>query len=210
MDVVNKLFHWFGRHHTSATKKKMSEWQIGKVLSEATKKKISESHKGKQISEETRRKMADSCRKRHQKYPHPLLGKHPSETTRRKISLRGKGRVVTEETRLKISAGHKRANRVGSKSHCWRGGLSRMPYPFEWSPELKEKILRRDDHQCQSTFCSGNFKRLNIHHIDYDKNNLSYTNLITLCGKCHAKTNHNRNHYTAFFKDLMERRSWKN
>ena len=42
-----------------------------------------------------------------------------------------------------------------------------------------------------------------IHHIDYDKKNCNENNLITLCLRCHRKTNANRRfwqYYFNFFK----------
>jgi hypothetical protein len=44
---------------------------------------------------------------------------------------------------------------------------------------------------------------LDIHHIDYDKNNLQENNLISLCQKCHGKTNFNREYWFKILKDKV-------
>ena len=41
---------------------------------------------------------------------------------------------------------------------------------------------------------------INVHHIDYDKNNSNPNNLIVLCKGCHAKTNFNREYWGSYFK----------
>ena len=45
---------------------------------------------------------------------------------------------------------------------------------------------------------------LDVHHIDYDKNNLSEDNLITLCEKCHGKTKAlKREYWKKYYEDMM-------
>ncbi len=47
-------------------------------------------------------------------------------------------------------------------------------------------------------------KKLDVHHIDYDKTNNNIENLIILCGSCHTKTNgkNNREYWTNYYKKL--------
>ena len=59
--------HFYGKHHTEETKKKMSEAKsgtnhhmYGKHLSEKTKKKLSEAKSGKVHTEETKKKMSEA------------------------------------------------------------------------------------------------------------------------------------------------------
>lgn len=63
--------HFFGKHHTEESKKKMSKAKKGKHLSEEHKKKLSENMKGeknhnygKQLSEETKKKMSEAHKRR--------------------------------------------------------------------------------------------------------------------------------------------------
>lgn len=80
-------------------RKKISESQKGKTLSDETKRKLSEAHKGKTCSDETRRKIA-AARK----------GKTMSAEHRKKIAdaLKGKPRgPMRDETKRKIAAAKK-------------------------------------------------------------------------------------------------------
>lgn len=79
-------------------------------------------------------------------------------------------------------------------------------YGPEWTEELREKIRKRDKYQCQNPYAEGHNKVLNVHHIDYDKRNCKKRNLITLCQKCHNKTNHNRFLWMKVYQDLMRER----
>ena len=58
---------------------------------------------------------------------------------------------------------------------------------------LKESIRQRDNYKCQ--MCGvpqcETMRKLPIHHIDEDKNNLNPKNLITLCNSCHNKVRFN-------------------
>lgn len=73
----------------------------------------------------------------------------------------------------------------------WLGGVSFAPYPLGWTKTFKEQIRFRDGYKCQLCGCSEleNGRRLDVHHIDYDKDNLAPDNLTSLCKSCHMKTN---------------------
>lgn len=105
-------------------------------------------------------------------------------------------------TGVKLSAEHSASigkSHKGEKSHFWEGGISYLPYSFEWTKELKEFIRERDNHQCQAPGCGKtqeeNGRKLDVHHIDYDKENCDTSNLISLCISCHMKTNYNRKYW---------------
>ena len=42
-----------------------------------------------------------------------------------------------------------------------------------------------------------------VHHINYDKMNNAFFNLVLLCAKCHANTNSNRVYWTNYFYKLL-------
>ena len=84
---------------------------------------------------------------------------------------------------------------VGEKHYNWKGGVSREPYSVDWTNTLKRSIRERDCYTCQICSQYG----IDVHHIDYDKKNCNPDNLVTLCRKCHTKTNHNREDWTKFF-----------
>lgn len=116
-----------------------------------------------------------------------------------------KGKKGLQTSWLKGTKGLRSANKgsfrkgqySGSKHPMWKGGISSEPYPFNFNKELKELIRKRDNYQCQ--LCGmpecENIKKLDIHHIDYDKKNLNPKNLISLCRNCHMKTNYNREYW---------------
>lgn len=98
-----------------------------------------------------------------------------------------------------------REKRSGENNPRWRGGISRLPYPFEFNENLKERIRERDNHQCQ--LCgipqAECIMALDVHHIDYDKENLADENLISLCKPCNARVNGNRDYWTKYFQGKM-------
>lgn len=71
---------------TEETRKKMSEWQIGKVFSDETKQRISMARFGQKDSDETRKKKSDSHK-----------GKRLSDETKIKLSVAGTKRVTNEQ-----------------------------------------------------------------------------------------------------------------
>ncbi|MHA1787860.1 MAG: HNH endonuclease [Candidatus Helarchaeota archaeon] len=81
-------------------------------------------------------------------------------------------------------------SRPGKLNPNWKGGISFEPYPLGWNKTFKEQIRYRDGYRCQNCGipeieCD---RKLHVHHIDYNKNNLNLDNLISLCHNCHAKT----------------------
>jgi len=83
---------------------------------------------------------------------------------------------------------------VSGKDHPnWRGGISKEPYGNDWTNDLRSKVRKRDNYECQ--FCgmtqsahkSIYNEKLHVHHIDKNKKNISLNNLITLCHTCHIR-----------------------
>lgn len=86
---------------------------------------------------------------------------------------------------------------TGKNAHAYINGASFDPYPPEFSPNLRRAIRRRDKFTCQICFNAKRNKRLDVHHIDFDKQNNSKINLVTLCISCHSKiTYKNRFNYS--------------
>lgn len=159
----------------------------------------------KKQSPETIQKRINTRRKLGYKPP-SHKGKKRTAETKRKISKalkgnkNGLGKECSLEKRKKISDAQK-----GDKSPHWKGGISYQPYPEEWNETLKNSIRQRDGYACQECGIhqdelDGRFKKLDVHHIDYNKDNLDPKNLITLCKSCHSKTNINRDYWLNYFK----------
>ena len=88
----------------------------------------------------------------------------------------------------------------------WQGGKSYEIYPLGWNRTYKEQIRRRDNYICQicnipEIECT---RKLHVHHIDYNKQNINDKNLISLCNSCHMKTNYKRNYWEEYFSKLFK------
>ena len=96
-------------------------------------------------------------------------------------------KLHTEETKRKISILQGGTGIRGENSE----------YGKEFTNQLKEQVRFRDKYKCKLCGCSQleNGKKLDVHHIDYDKKNNNPINLISLCVKCHRKTNWNREYW---------------
>lgn len=169
---------FLGKHCSKEHKRKISESETGKIVSEETKKKQSEAKKGIKFSKGHKRKISES----HKGKPSNRLGKHCSEEHKQKL----------------------REANSGDKGSNWQGGISYQPYLVDWTDDLREAIRKRDNYICQlcgihQNELEGWNKKLDVHHIDYNKDNLNPTNLITLCRNCHIKTNYNREYWEDYF-----------
>lgn len=95
----------------------------------------------------------------------------------------------------------------GESSPHWKGGISSLPYCDSWADkEYKNDIKIRDGNRCLNPYCEGKSNRLSIHHIDYDKQNCTPTNLITLCPSCNTKANIDRNWHKHWYRAIMYQR----
>ena len=151
-----------------------------KTLSAEHRANIGKANCGRKHTPETKKKMSDLAKARS-----PEFYKRTSESLT--------GRIFTEEHKQKLSEA-KSGMYLRSENPNWRGGVSFIPYPLGWSKTFKEQIRYRDGYTCQ--ICGmpevENGKKLDVHHIDYDKANIEESNLVSLCVRCHRKTNHNR------------------
>jgi len=159
-----------------------------------------------------------------------MLGKVHSEETKLKISNKLKNRVLSEEHKIKIGLANK--NKIHSeewnknyslankgkiawnkgksflsmeKNPNWKGGISFEKYTISWTNTLKRSIRERDNYTCRLCGLSQCEKSFSVHHIDYNKDNCNPNNLITLCNKCHSKTNFNREYWMQFFNNLQNK-----
>ena len=136
-----------------------------------------------------------------------------TEETKARMSKASKGRIVSIETRVKlrkVNLGKKHSEetklkmselRIGDKSFNWRGGISKLPYSYEFTEQLKTQIRERDNYLCQVCSRESIITKLPIHHIDYDKLNSDPSNLVSTCNSCHSKTNYDREYWIQYFRN---------
>lgn len=188
--------------YSKETLEKMRLAKLGRKLSQEQREKMGLAHKGHITSEETKLKIASALRgkKRSAEVIEKLriAGSNKSPEVRQKLRMAQLGKKLSLETRIKIGKSNLR-----ERHWNWQGGISNDPYPLGWTKTFKEQIRKRDDYKCQiccvpETEC---LQTLAVHHIDYDKKNLSIDNLVSLCFRCHSETNHNREYWKEYFKE---------
>lgn len=175
----------YGKHHTDEAKGKIGRAHLGErnpAKKQKVREKIRQTLLNHPVSVETRRKLKEFHR-----------GKHYSPRTEFK-----KGYRMLESVKRKISKSSQ-----GSKHWNWQEGKSFEPYGLEFNEDLKEVIRNRDRRKC---FICGkieleNKEKLIVHHIDYCKQNNDPKNLISLCRKCHTKTNFNKKSWIKYFNN---------
>ena len=102
---------------------------------------------------------------------------------------------------------HKRRSAItkAERNPSWAGGLSRLPYPWNFR-EISRSIIERDGWVCQSPYCARKDLRLTTHHINYDKADCRPQNLICLCSACNSRANFRRNDWMHLYQGIMRLR----
>lgn len=114
-------------------------------------------------------------------------GKKHTEESKQKMRLAKIGKKISEETKVKIGVAN-----TGSKSHLWKGGITKINQKIRTSKEYKlwrKSILERDKYQC--IWC-GSTENLEVDHIKpfslYPELRFAIDNGRTLCHECHKTT----------------------
>ena len=96
----------------------------------------------------------------------------------------------------------------GEENGNWHGGISFEPYGLDFNREFKERVRDRDNHHCLG--CNKREEELNrkldVHHVDYNKRNNSIENAISLCKICHSGANSNRTFWKIVLQALLKGR----
>lgn len=179
----------FGYINAPETRKKISEALTGRKLTEEHKKKLSEAHKGekgywfgKHLSEETKRKVSKANK-----------GKKLTDDTKKKMSEIKKGeknpfygKKHSEETKKKISE-----SLSGEKHFNWNPNREEVYAPYGenfYDEELRHKKRNLQNGRDMLTGTKLKIdKRLQYHHIDYDKSNDDPDNHCFLSINNHAR-----------------------
>ena len=104
------------------------------------------------------------------------------------------------------------SERMKNNKFSFIHGNGYAPYSIEFTQKLKDQIRKRDNYECQGCYCSMTEEEhlsiynrtLEIHHIDYNKENCEENNLITLCKQCNIRVNWNRDYYQKYFINKIE------
>lgn len=177
-----------------------------KKLSEETKLKISFILRGRKMSKEVCEKLSIIRKGR----TSGMLGKKHSEETKEKmrkshnISIEGLKNIGKS-----LKGKHWSEKRINSQSKKFKNKYGN--YCSEWR-EIRKEIYKRDNWTCQecNIKCVGkdgkSNKKIQCHHIDWNKDNNNHDNLITLCSVCHGKTNLKKENWIEYFKLKMTER----
>lgn len=161
--------------------------QLGRKLPMETRAKMSAAHMGHGYSEKTKAALNARNRTGWQK------------TVGHKISRTLTGHVQSKATKLKRSLSMR-----GSKNPNWKGGNGRE-YPEEWSWAARE-TRKRDGGLCLScgtgVYQAGH-RSHDVHHIDANKQNCAFENLITLCRSCHTTADYYLDRSIPRFRSIL-------
>jgi hypothetical protein len=213
-----------GRRISVETRRKQSEWQIGRKLPKTTRDKISKNNSrywlGRKKTQETIDKIKRT--KSINKKASPMKGKKHSLKTREKFKEAWKKRrliPISEETKKKLSKSHKIAllegrlpkciGAIGDKNPRWLGGKSFEPYDSRFNHKFKKEIKKRDNRCMLCNISIEDLRsmerQVHIHHINYDKKLSIKENCICLCNQCHSITNTNRDGWIRFFQSILSK-----
>ena len=136
-----------------------------------------------------------------------MKGKPKSEAGRKNMSIAQKKKFENLEIRLKIAKSL--LGKIGPEARNWQGGISCEPYCDAWADEeYKDSIRKRDNHQCQNCGKYQNEldRKLDLHHINYNKKNCHPSNLISLCRSCNAGANRNRDYWQSLYRQQINQK----
>jgi hypothetical protein len=199
---------------TEETRRKISEAHKGKQISPEQRAKQSASMKNYWASHEHPLKgshATEEQKERNRKAhigkqcgeKNPMWGKHPSEETRKKLSAVHKGRILTDKQKKLISElaieryknPEERDKLAGENGSNWRGGRSFEPYCPKFNNARKDHVRAKFNHACVLCGKAEGQRKLDIHHIDYNKMQGCDGHewaLVPLCASCHIKTHRDR------------------
>jgi hypothetical protein len=135
---------------------------------------------------------------------HPLKGKSLSFKTKRLMSLVKRG--ISGKNHPRFGKNH---TIISKKKISIALGGTGTPYQHnKYDAEFfrkKNTIRERDNYTCQKCFKKdGQFYKIEVHHIDYDKKNNKDNNLICLCHLCNVRANFNRTYWKQYYQKKMK------
>jgi len=212
-----KLNSFYNKHHTKKIKKKMSLLKQGIFLGENNPnykygkccKKYYCKKCGKEISLSSGlygSGLCNGCSRKGKVRNHEKHKIHYCKKCKNIITYR----AWKDRKKLCRSCSQKERFKNPKNHYNYINGKGYEPYSYKFTIKLKEKIRDRDNRKCQ--YCGKTEKehlkiynkKLEIHHIDYNRYNCKENNLITTCKKCNIGANRDRNYWFAYFTYIME------
>jgi hypothetical protein len=98
----------------------------------------------------------------------------------------------------------------GEKHPNYKDGSGSKPYSKDFNERLKEEIRSRDNYTCQNCGMADEEhivvfgSSVEVHHIDYNKQNTLKNNLITLCKPCNVRANYNIKIWKEYYTKKMQ------
>jgi hypothetical protein len=216
-----------GKHPSEEALKNMSISHLGQIQNEEINRNRSEKLKGrkpwnkgltKEIDNRIKRwSETRTGTKRPKGWLHWSKGLTKETDNRiKKAAEKRKGEKQSEKTKRKRSEtaklnGSQRGEnnpmfgRKGDKAPRWQGGISKLPYGFDFNEELKNRIREKFNHTCVLCGKWGNCP----HHIDYDKMNNKEENFVLLCRSDNGRVNKNRIQWEIYFRLFLLSRGEK-
>ena len=155
---------------------------------------------GRKHTEKSKQKMRETTTGMYSGENNPMYGKKRPDV---RLKMLVDNPVRRLEVRVKISKakkgkpwngkhsvdGLKRMSEAkkGINNPMYKDGNGKEPYGPDFTEKLKKHIMFRDNYKCQSPFCNGRSKKLDVHHIDSNKKNNNKRNLITVCRSCNVR-----------------------
>ena len=181
------------------------EQRVGEEFAAGFRKKMSElsSTNNPSTFPGVAEKISKSLKKYLKENPEMRLGenngffgrKHSEETIQHwKETKKGKWSYNQEQREKQLANTPKKENHPN-----WLGGISNGEYGLDFNQKLKSQIKQSYNSTCQ--LCETITDELDIHHIDYNKQNNLLENLIPLCKACHGKTNYDREKWRNLLTD---------
>ena len=184
---------------TNEAKAKISQSLSGRILTKLHREKISKSHFGKRLSSETLNKIR---KENHHSYK--------DGRTFRLYWCKNCGNPISASSGFYGLSLCLSCCRKGKLNPNYLDGVSVSEYGDDFTNALRENIRKRVHFQCRECGCSQEelFSKLDVHHIDYDKKNNTHENLISLCRKCHMKTNYKRQDWSVHYSNVLKKQDF--
>ena len=151
--------------------------------------------------------------------PGAFKGRHHTKETKSRISFALKGIRRSIKTEFKKGGSENGGNGI-KKGSVWSEARriaeekrikvkkpiikNGKEYSSNWH-DIRKKVYKRDNWFCQDCRIKCHNKvKIQCHHINYNEKDNAFSNLITLCASCHAKTNFKRKDWILYFQKKLK------